>query len=189
MVREFDAPPERVWHAATEPELVVQWLGPRRNEMRLDVWDVRPGGSYRYLHITPDGRAQRFRGVYHQVVPNELAIRTFEWEGAPDQVSLETVRYQDLGGRTRMTHPLGVPVASRRSRWRCRTGWSRHRASRWTGSRRCSPAECTGDGPDTIGRPAACQAFVPPSMVNAKRPAAASSSAARPPRPPHRSRW
>ena len=102
MVREFDAPPERVWHAATDPDLVVRWLGPARNQMRLDVWDVRPGGSYRYLLTTPDGTEQGFRGVYHQVVPNELCIQTFEWEGAPNQVSLETVRYEDLGGRTRM---------------------------------------------------------------------------------------
>ena len=109
MVREFDAPPERVWHAVTDPDLVVRWLGPARNEMRLDVWDVRPGGSYRYLQITPDGTEQGFRGVYHQVVPNELTIATFEWEGAPDQVSLETVRYQDLGGRTRMVSNAVFP--------------------------------------------------------------------------------
>lgn len=103
VVREFDAAPERVWRAATDPELVVRWLGPARNEMRLDTWDVRPGGSYRYVHITPDGTEQGFRGVYHQVVPNELVIQTFEWEGAPDQVALETARYTDLGGRTRLT--------------------------------------------------------------------------------------
>ena len=64
---------------------------------------MRPGGSYHYVHITPDGTEQHFRGVYHQVVENELAIQTFEWLGAPDQVAVETVRYEDLGGRTRMT--------------------------------------------------------------------------------------
>jgi uncharacterized protein YndB with AHSA1/START domain len=102
MVREFDAPPERVWRAATDPELVVQWLGPYRNEMRLETWDVRPGGSYHYVHITPDGREEHFHGVYHQVVENELAIQTFEWAGAPNQVAVDSVTYEDLGGRTRM---------------------------------------------------------------------------------------
>jgi uncharacterized protein YndB with AHSA1/START domain len=102
LVREFDAPPERVWHAATDPELVVRWLGPARNEMRIDTWDVRTGGSYQYVHITPDGTEQVFRGVYHRVIPNELLIQTFEWAGAPNQVSIETARYEDLGGRTRL---------------------------------------------------------------------------------------
>jgi uncharacterized protein YndB with AHSA1/START domain len=103
MVREFDAPRERVWQAATDPALVVQWLGPSRNEMRIEHWDVRPGGSYRYVHITPDSAEQGFHGVYHQVVENELAIQTFEWEGAPNQVAIESVHYEDLGGRTRLT--------------------------------------------------------------------------------------
>jgi uncharacterized protein YndB with AHSA1/START domain len=103
IVREFDAPPARVWHAATDPDLVVQWLGPARNEMRLETWDVRPAGSYHYVHVTPDGTEQHFRGVYHQVVENELTIQTFEWLGAPDQVAVETARYEDLGGRTRLT--------------------------------------------------------------------------------------
>lgn len=103
MVREFDAPPSRVWRASVDPELVVKWLGPSRNEMRVDTWDVRPGGSYRYVHITPDGAEQGFRGVYHQVIENELMIQTFEWEGAPNQVAIESATYEDLGGRTRLT--------------------------------------------------------------------------------------
>jgi uncharacterized protein YndB with AHSA1/START domain len=103
MVREFDAPPSRVWHASVDPELVVQWLGPSRNTMRVDTWDIRPGGSYRYVHVTPDGTEQVFRGVYHQVIENELTIQTFEWEGAPNQVSIGTATYEDLGGRTRVT--------------------------------------------------------------------------------------
>lgn len=111
MIREFDTPPERVWHATTDPALVVRWLGPARNQMRLDTWDVRTGGSYRYVQITPDGVEQGFRGVYHRVVPNRLSIATFEWEGAPDQVSLETVRYEDLSGRTRMVSKAVFPSA------------------------------------------------------------------------------
>ena len=103
MVRDFDAPPSRVWRAWADPELVVRWLGPSRNKMRIDTWDVRPGGSYRYVHITPDGAEQVFRGVYHQVIENQLTIETFEWEGAPNQVSVGTTTYEDLGGRTRLT--------------------------------------------------------------------------------------
>ena len=47
ITREFDAPPAKVFRAHTDPELVVQWLGPRRHEMRIDHYDCRTGGSYR----------------------------------------------------------------------------------------------------------------------------------------------
>lgn len=102
--RDFDATPEQLWRATTDPELVVQWLGPARNAMRLEHWDVRTGGSYQYVHITPDGAEHVFYGVYHTVVPAELVIQTFEWKGAPNQVAIETGRYTDLGnGHTRFS--------------------------------------------------------------------------------------
>jgi uncharacterized protein YndB with AHSA1/START domain len=107
--REFDASPEQLFRAATDPELIVQWYGPRKYAMRLDTWDVRPGGSYRFVHADDsDGSSHGFRGVYHQVVANELVIQTFEWEGAPNQVAIETTTYTDLGnGRTRLhTHSV-----------------------------------------------------------------------------------
>ena len=51
IIREFDAPPERVFRAHTDPDLVVQWNGPRGTSMRIDHFDCRTGGSYRYVHI------------------------------------------------------------------------------------------------------------------------------------------
>ena len=107
MIREFEAPPELVWRATSEPDLVVQWLAVCDNDMRIDGWDVRPGGGYRYAHIPPDGPEQVFHGVYHQAVPNKLLIQTFEWAGAPDEVCIEFHTLEDLGGRTRMvTHSV-----------------------------------------------------------------------------------
>jgi uncharacterized protein YndB with AHSA1/START domain len=103
MIREFDAPPELVWRASTERDLVVQWLAVCDNEMRIENWDVRPGGGYRYVHTPPGGPDQVFHGVYHQAVPNTLLIQTFEWAGAPDQACIEFWRFEDLGGRTRLT--------------------------------------------------------------------------------------
>jgi uncharacterized protein YndB with AHSA1/START domain len=105
VIREFDAPPALVFRAATQPELVVQWLGPRNRQMRIDTWDARTGGTYRYLHYTDgDDFEAGFRGVFHTVRPDELVIQTFEFEGAPDQVCVETATYHDLGdGRTRLT--------------------------------------------------------------------------------------
>ena len=103
IIREFDAPPAKVFRAHTDPELVVQWLGPRRHEMRIDHYDCRTGGSYRYLHVS-DGNEFGFHGCFHEVRSPELIIQTFTFEGFPDGVALERLVLEDLGdGRTRLT--------------------------------------------------------------------------------------
>lgn len=101
VVREFDAPRERVFRAWTDPDLVPQWLGPRGMTMKLFEFDASPGGSYRYIHADDRGE-YGFRGVFHNVVPDQLIIQTFEYDGAPNQVSLETTTFEDLGDRTRV---------------------------------------------------------------------------------------
>ena len=103
VAREFDAPRERVFRAWTDPELVPQWLGPRGMTMKLFEFDARPGGGYRYVHADERGE-YGFRGVFHSVVPNELIVQTFTFEGFPDGVALEKLVLEDLGdGRTRLT--------------------------------------------------------------------------------------
>ena len=103
ITREFDAPPEKVFRAHTDPVLVAQWLGPRRLEMRVDYYDCRTGGSYRYVMIG-DGNEFGFHGCFHEVRPSELIVQTFTFEGAPDGVALERLVLEDLGdGRTRLT--------------------------------------------------------------------------------------
>jgi uncharacterized protein YndB with AHSA1/START domain len=103
IVREFDAPPEKVFRAHTDPDLVVQWLGPRGMEMRLDHYDCRTGGSYRYVH-SRDGEDYGFHGSFHEVRPNELIVQTFTFEGMPDSVALEKMVLEDIGNsRTRLT--------------------------------------------------------------------------------------
>ena len=103
IVREFDAPRDRVFRAHTDPELVKQWLGPRRLKMRIDHYDVVRGGSYRYFHVDEDGTEYGFWGTFHEVRPSELIVQTFSWDGEPDQVSLEKATFEDLGGgRTRI---------------------------------------------------------------------------------------
>lgn len=101
IVRDFDAPPEQVFRAWIEPELVVQWLGPRDLVMTIDHWEGRTGGSYRYLHSRGDDTFG-FHGCFHEVRPSERIVQTFTFEGAPDGVSLDTLVLEDLGdGRTR----------------------------------------------------------------------------------------
>ena len=102
ITREFDAAPEKVFRAHVDPDLVVQWLGPRDLEMRVDRWDCRVGGSYRYLHVRGE-EEYGFHGCFHDVRPNELIVQTLTFEGFPDGVALERMELTDLGdGRTRL---------------------------------------------------------------------------------------
>ena len=102
IIREFEAPPEKVFRAHTDAELVVRWLGPRDLEMTVDRWDCRTGGEYRYVH-SRDGEEYGFHGCFHEVRPNELIVQTFTFEGMPDGVALEKMTFEDLGdGRTRL---------------------------------------------------------------------------------------
>ncbi len=103
IVREFEAPLENVFRAHTDPELISQWLGPRRLVMRIDHFDCRTGGSYRYVHTDTDGTEYGFHGSFHEVRPEGLIVQTFTFEGAPDGVALERLVLEDIGGgRTRL---------------------------------------------------------------------------------------
>lgn len=102
IIREFDAPPSKVFRAHTDPDLVARWLGPRRHEMRIVHYDCRTGGSYRYVHMS-DGNEFGFHGCFHEVRPDELIVQTFTFDGQPDGVALEKLTFEDLGdGRTRL---------------------------------------------------------------------------------------
>ena len=103
ITREFDAPPAAVFRAHTDPELLVCWLGPHGVEMRIDRFDCRTGGAYRYLHVSA-GEEFGFHGSFHEVRPAEVIVQTFTFEGMPDGVALERLEFTDLGGgRTRLT--------------------------------------------------------------------------------------
>ena len=102
IIREFDAPREKVFRAHTDPDLLARWLGPRDLVMRVDHHDCRTGGSYRYVHSRGDDEFG-FHGCFHEVRPSELIVQTFTYEGAPDQVALERLELEDIGaGRTRL---------------------------------------------------------------------------------------
>jgi uncharacterized protein YndB with AHSA1/START domain len=98
--REVAAPRELVYRAYTEPGLLAQWLGPRRLTMRVDELDVRHGGTWRYVSVDADGTEYGFHGVFHGVPSPDRITQTFEFEGAPGHVSLDTLVLEDLGGRT-----------------------------------------------------------------------------------------
>jgi uncharacterized protein YndB with AHSA1/START domain len=102
IIRDFDAPPDRVFKAWVDPDLIVQWLGPKSSDIRIDQWDARTGGSYRYASVQDGEEVAAFYGSFHEVRPSERLVQTFTWEGMPDGVSLDTMTFEDLGdGRTR----------------------------------------------------------------------------------------
>lgn len=103
ITREFDAPVELVFRAHTEPELLARWMGPHRLTVEIETYEPRDGGRWRMIHRDTEGNEYAFRGVFHGEKTAEQSIRTFEWEGLPGHVSLETLRLEDLGdGRTRV---------------------------------------------------------------------------------------
>jgi uncharacterized protein YndB with AHSA1/START domain len=102
IVREFDAPPEKVFRAWTDAELFARWIGPRSINTRIEHWDARTGGSWRYAAVRDGEQIASFYGSFHEVRPNERLVQTFTFEGFPDGVSLETMTFQALpNGRTR----------------------------------------------------------------------------------------
>ena len=113
--REFDAPVSALFRAHRDPELIQRWLGPSGYQMDLERHDFRTGGGYRYIHRNPAGEEFAFRGVFHVVRDNEFAIQTFEFEGFPDVVAIESLRFVDLGnGRTRLEgHSVYPSIESR----------------------------------------------------------------------------
>jgi uncharacterized protein YndB with AHSA1/START domain len=100
--RIFDAPRDRVFAVYTDPSLIPEWWGPRGTTTVVDVMDVRAGGSWRFVGRDSDGSETAFRGTYREVTPPERIVQTFEWEGMPGHVSVESAEFEDLGDRTRV---------------------------------------------------------------------------------------
>jgi len=103
ITRDFDAPRETVFKLYTDPKRIPEWWGPERFATTVDRMDVRQGGGWRFLQRDADGNEYAFHGVYHEVRSPELIIATFEFEGAPGRVSLETATFEEHDGGTRLT--------------------------------------------------------------------------------------
>lgn len=106
ITREFDAPRELLFKAYTDPDLYVQWVGPKGMRMRIERWDAREGGSYRFVH-SRDGHEYAFFGVYHEILEPERIIGTFEFDGLPERghVIMGNTRFENLpNGRSRLVH-------------------------------------------------------------------------------------
>lgn len=98
----FDAPKELVYRAFTDPNLTPQWWGPRSTTTVIDKLDVKPGGSWRFVQHDSKGDEYSFRGFYHEVIPYERLTYTFEFEGMPGHILLETIIFEEAGGKTKI---------------------------------------------------------------------------------------
>ena len=114
IAREFNAPRELLYRAYSEPDLVKQWLGPRRLEMVIEKWEARDGGSYRYIHRDAAGNDFGFHGVFHSTAIDNM-VQTFEFEGVPGHVALDQLTFEDLGGGRTMvrTHSVYQSIEDR----------------------------------------------------------------------------
>jgi uncharacterized protein YndB with AHSA1/START domain len=100
ITRWFAASPEALFRAHTEPDLLVRWLGPRRLSMVIDRYELRDGGVWRYVNREEDGTEYAFHGVFHGTPSVAGIVQTFEFEGWPGHVSLETLTFERRGDKT-----------------------------------------------------------------------------------------
>ena len=99
--RIFNAPRDRVWRAMSDPKLIAQWWG-RGNKLVVEKFEMERGGHWRFVEHGPDG-VHGFEGRFREVTPPERVVQTFEWDGMPAYVIIETMTLEDLGdGRTRL---------------------------------------------------------------------------------------
>jgi uncharacterized protein YndB with AHSA1/START domain len=102
ITRDFAATPEQLMRAHTDPDLFTRWVGPDRMANRIVEWDARDGGCWHYV-ATRDGVDFAFRGCFHQITDDRL-VQTFTFLGMPDDVSLQTIRFEEVGGGLTRLH-------------------------------------------------------------------------------------
>jgi uncharacterized protein YndB with AHSA1/START domain len=110
----FGTPRERAYKAYTNPQEIPKWWGPRRSEVKVEELDPRPDERYRLVVNNADGQDSGFHGIFHEMVTNELLMRTFEFEGVPGHVMLGTVTFEELNGNTKLTTKSVFPSVTDR---------------------------------------------------------------------------
>jgi len=103
MTRVFDAPRDLVFEAHSSCEHMSHWWGPRRYEIAKCDLDFRPGGTWRIVQRGRNGDEHGFRGEFREIVRPERIVWTFEWEGLPGHISVQTVRFEEQDGKTTLT--------------------------------------------------------------------------------------
>lgn len=114
--RDFDASPAQLLRAHTDPALFARWVGPDGMDVEILDWDATTGGRWRYV-ARRAGAAFGFHGCFHHVGADRI-VQTFTYDGQPDEVALETLRFEDRGdGRARLRGQSLVDSFEARDRW------------------------------------------------------------------------
>jgi uncharacterized protein YndB with AHSA1/START domain len=132
MTRVFDAPKALVFEAHSKPEHIKRWWGLREHEMIHCEMDFKPGGKWRFVQRAPNGEEYGFRGEYREIVKNERITWTFEYEGWPGKISVETTTLKEENGRTTVTARMVFAAKEDRDsmvefgmEWGARQTWDR----------------------------------------------------------------
>ena len=104
--REFDAPIELVFDALTKPEHVRNWFAPFEDQVKVCSIDLRVGGDYHIVFVTPDGAECSFRGTYMEIERPTRIVDTWLFEGWPDAWADEMVELRETDGVTKLTMRL-----------------------------------------------------------------------------------
>ena len=103
MRRVFNAPRALVFQAHVDPALVAQWWGPRAYTTTVEKLEARPGGAWRFVQRRADGSEEIFHGEFREFKAPERFTWTFEWDGMPGHVGLETHTFEEHAGQTTLT--------------------------------------------------------------------------------------
>jgi uncharacterized protein YndB with AHSA1/START domain len=108
LTRIFDAPPEKVWRAWTDPKVLPLWFAPRPYTTPRCELDVRPGGSSLIVMRDPSGTDYPNSGVYLEVTPHKRLVftdaYTEAWKPSEKPFFTAIIELEDLGGgKTRYT--------------------------------------------------------------------------------------
>ena len=102
--RTYDAPVARVWKALTDETAKQKWFGGAdgRWELLERRMDVRVGGSERVRGRWEGGVVSTFDATYHDVIPNERLVYSYEMhlDDKKISVSLATMQLKAAGGKT-----------------------------------------------------------------------------------------
>ncbi|WP_346534692.1 SRPBCC family protein [Micromonospora sp. DPT] len=112
LTRVLDAPRDMVWAAHTDPAHLARWWG-RGNPLDVEI-DFRVGGRYRFVEHAPDGNSYAFRGEFREIAAPERIVQTFEFEGAPGHVAVETLVFTEQDGSTMVTGTTRFDTAAER---------------------------------------------------------------------------
>lgn len=123
MVREFEAPIQLVFDVLTKPEHVFKWFAPFEDTMTVCTIDLRVGGDYHMVAVTPDGRECSFRGTYLEVDAPNRTVETWRFEGWPGVEAIETVVLTESDGVTTMALTLAFRTKADRDHMNATDGF------------------------------------------------------------------